>query len=81
MGGQMYHPNQQVYQQPLEMAHIYNNQICNPIKIWISISIELHHSMFVGVDSEHLSGLAYEGVNTIDADVVGGVGLVLTDLP
>ena len=37
--------------------------------------------MFVGVDSEHLSGLAYEGVNTIDADVVGGVGLFLTDLP
>ena len=36
---------------------------------------------FFGVDSEHLSGLAYEGVNTFDADVVGGVGLFLADLP
>ena len=41
----------------------------------------VHHSMVAGVDSEHHSGLAYEGVNTIDADVVGGVGVVLTDLP
>ena len=36
--------------------------------------------MFVGVDIEHLTGLAQKGDNTIDADDGGGVGLVPTDL-